>query len=183
MSCEGALKKAWHELEHLSKTNSLEVKFLNDAYTIDIKKRLIISGSCNIAAKDYASILILHYQIKKFQGIPKPFGEWISFKDIPGGEIYYPAFRKRAIEPILRKYGSNLRGMTLNVGKLGDVCLNEDSVSMRLEVFESIPVLVKIWQGDEDFSSEADIIFDKNITEVFCTEDIAVLAGIVAASI
>jgi len=183
MSYEVALNKAWQELENISKTDKSELKFLNDIYEIDVKRRQVLSVSCNIAAKEYLTVLILHYELKKFGGILEPTGNWISFKDVPGGEIYYPAFRKQAIEPLLRKYGANPQGILLNRERLNAQEVKEATAAISLEVFERVPVLVKIWPGDEEFPVEADMLFDKSITEIFCTEDITVLAGVVASTL
>ena len=54
----------------------------------------MLSFSCNIPAKDYTSILVLHYLARKLKGLPPVKGEWISFKELPGGEGYYPSFKK-----------------------------------------------------------------------------------------
>jgi len=38
-------------------------------------------------------------------------------------------------------------------------------------------------RGDEEFGPEANILFDKSITDIFCTEDIVVLSEHAAAHI
>ena len=52
-----------------------------------------------------------------------------------------------------------------------------------LEVFAGVPVLVKLWKADEEFNADANIYFDSSIKEIFCIEDIVVLAGIIAAAL
>jgi hypothetical protein len=54
---------------------------------------------------------------------------------------------------------------------------------MEVLAFEGVPALVKVWKPDEDFGPDANIYFDRSIREIFCTEDIVVLAGIIAASL
>jgi hypothetical protein len=43
--------------------------------------------------------------------------------------------------------------------------------------------MVELWRSDEDFGPDANIMFDKSVISIFCTEDIIVLAGLVAASL
>ena len=64
-------------------------------YTIDLDKRTILSDSCNVPAKEYVAIILLHYLARKtlLKGLPPPTGEWIDFKELDGGEGYYPAFK------------------------------------------------------------------------------------------
>ena len=55
--------------------------------------------------------------------------------------------------------------------------------SIVLDVFDSVPILITLWRGDEEFSPEVNIIFDKSIKDIFCTEDIVILAEFVAHNI
>jgi hypothetical protein len=183
MSYETALKKAWDELAALNPGKDASVKFLADEYTLDLTNRELFSLSCNIAAGDYAAILILHYFINRLRGLPQLSSEWISFKELEAGEIYYPAFRKRAIEPLVRKYGKNPEGILWVLEGLAAQKVKEGDVGVSLEVFPGVPALIILWRGDDEFGPEANMLFDKSISKIFCTEDIAVLAGFVAAKV
>ena len=69
-----AINKAWDDLLNLnpSPAKNLLVKFLADEYSIDIKGRKIFSSSCNVPAKDFVSILLLHYLAQRLKGLPAP---------------------------------------------------------------------------------------------------------------
>ncbi len=183
MSYAAALDKSWKELEGLKAGDSFSVKFLADEYSVDCKARKVISLSCNICAKDHAAILVLHYLASKIKGLPAPSKEWLSFKELAGGEQYYPAFRKRAIEPIIRKYGNNPLGILEVLDRLPAKKINEQDVAIVLDAFEGVPVLVKLFRADEEFGPDANVLFDSSISKIFCTEDIVVLAGLVASSL
>jgi len=183
MSYAAALDKSWEELERLGVPDNLSVKFLADEYSLDSKARSVLSLSCNARAKDHAVILILHYLASRISGLPGLGGEWISFKELVAGEQYYPAFRKRAIEPIIRKYGNNPSGILLNNAGLAASRVEGLEVAITLSAFEGVPALIKIWRSDDEFAAEANMLFDKNISRIFCTEDVAVLGGFIAASI
>jgi len=180
MGYEPALEKAWSELKDLTKENSFSVKFLTDEYSVDIANREILSLSCNVKAKDYYSILILHYLVKKLKKFLPLTGEWISFQELEGGQGYYPAFKKRAIEPILRKYGTHPESLLELIERFSAKSIQIGDAGIVLEAFENVPVLITLWKGDEEFGPESNILFDRNITQIFCTEDIAVLGGIIA---
>ena len=105
MGYESALQKSWDELAALNPAKVTSIKFLNDEYSVDVENRRVLSLSCNAKAKDFTTILILHYLAQKIKGLSKLSGEWVSFKELSGVEGYGDAFRKRVIEPVLRKYG------------------------------------------------------------------------------
>ena len=165
MSYQQALKKAWDDLTSISRdSDSYAVKLLSDTYTVDLKNRTVFSDSCNIPAKEYTSIIILHYLAKKLKlgSLPQPSGEWIDFRQLEGGEGYYPAFKKRTIDKILKKYGSSPKDM-----------------STMVQALESVPMLITTSKADEEFGPAANILFDRTVSAVFCTEDIVVLTEIV----
>jgi hypothetical protein len=121
----------------------------------------------------------LHYLARSFDGLPPLSGQWISFKELPGGESYYPAYRKRAIDPIIRKYGRDPAALLSKARSSAAVPAGQADAAVIVGSFDSIPLMIKVWGGDDEFAADANILFDKNITAVFCTEDIAVLAGFI----
>ncbi len=183
MSYEIALQKSWEELAKLNPGKILSVKFLADEYTVDFADKRVLSLSCNVAAKDFTAILILHYLAHKLKGLPVLAGEWMDFKEISGVEGYQDAFRKRAIEPIIRKYGSNPEGVLSVLERLPGKKAEEGDVGIVLEAFEDVPVLITLWRGDDEFGPDANILFDRSITRIFSTEDIVVLAGFIAGQL
>ena len=183
MSYDIAINKAWDELAKLNPGEIPSVKFLADEYSVDLEAKKVFSLSCNVPAKDFPSVLILHYLMQKLKGLPDLTGEWLSFRQFSGIEGYYPSFKNRAIKPIIRKYGNNPQGLLQVLERLPAKRVMEADASIVLEAFERIPVLLKLWRGDDEFGPDANMLFDRSITKIFCTEDIVVLAGIVAASL
>ncbi|OGW76002.1 MAG: hypothetical protein A2Z72_05585, partial [Omnitrophica bacterium RBG_13_46_9] len=155
-----ALSKAWSELDNIAKGRSHEVKFLNDNYTVDPGNRVILSLSCNVPAKDYLGILILHYIIKRLRGMPSIKGEWISFRELSGAEGYYNTFKKRVIDVIKRKYGERPDGILQLTERFNAKRSPLADVGVLVETFEEIPILITLWRGDEEFGPEANVLFD-----------------------
>ena len=183
MGYEAALNKAWDELGQRGLSKGATVRFLADEYTLDAGSRRIISVSCNAPAKDFTAVLILHYAVASAAGLPQLQDLWVSFKELAGVEGYSAAFRKRSIEPVLRKYGANPKGLLSALDRLPGYKYSEGDSAIVLEAFKGVPVLVQLWKGDDEFGPEANMLFDKSISKIFCAEDIAVLGGFVAASV
>jgi len=180
MTYEPALNKAWDQIQRLSADKAFVLKFFSDEYSLDASGRKVLSLSCNVPAKDFVSILLLHYLEQKLKGLPGLSGEWISFKELESGEAYYPAFRKRAIEPILRKYGSKPEGVFSVLDKGIAQKIGQADAAVTVQAFIGVPIIVEIWKGDDEFGPEANMLFDRSIAKIFCTEDVAVLGGFVA---
>lgn len=183
MGYEAALEKAWLELERQKVRDRQTVGMLADEYSIDFKKKTVTSLSCNTPAKDFTAIIILHYLSRSFSGLPEIAGEWLTFREFSGIEGYYAAFRKRAVQPILNKYGRNPEGIYEVLERFPGKKVSGADVSIVLEVLEGVPILISLWRADEEFVANANIFFDRSISKIFCTEDIVVLAGMVAYAV
>ncbi|MCM8798446.1 MAG: DUF3786 domain-containing protein [Candidatus Omnitrophica bacterium] len=176
-----ALEKAWNDVTNLTAEKRFNIRMLSDEYEIDVEKRSVLSLSCNAPPKEHISIILLHYLIQKLKlkVLPSPQADWIDFRYLEGGNVYYPAFRKRVIEVVLRKYGRNPEGLLDVIGRLPAKRIQIGDIGIVVQVFEEIPILISLYRGDDDFGPEANILFDRSIKAIFCTEDIVVLADIV----
>jgi hypothetical protein len=120
-------------------------------------------------------VLLLHY----LQGCqPRLSGRWIAYREIPGAGFYFGAFVKRAVDPLKKVFGQNLAGFRKATGMLGGVALDEGTTGFRLDVLPYAPLQVIVWEGDEEFPAEANILFDATAGEYLSPEDAAWLASL-----
>ncbi|MFA6349851.1 MAG: DUF3786 domain-containing protein [Candidatus Omnitrophota bacterium] len=180
MGYEAAVNKAWEELLAFNPPKLFSVKFLADEYSFDTVARKAISMSCNVPAKDHALILMLHYQIARLKSLQVIENEWLDFKELSAVEGYGPAFRKRVIEPIIRKYGKTPEGLIQAGAKFKAKKAEQGDIGIIINIFDGVPALVVFWKADEEFGAEANVLFDKSITRIFCIEDIIVMAEMAA---
>lgn len=183
MGYEEALKLAWLKLETLKEQKIHSVKFLSDEYQADTAAKSVLSLSCNASAPTYVTILVLHYLISALKGLPALTEKWLSFAELDGGKGYLPTFKKRALEPIIRKYGKSPEALLDAVERFSAKRVQIGDIGIVLEAFTGIPVLITFWKADAEFSAEVNMLFDSNISQIFPTEDIVVMAGFLASAI
>lgn len=176
MTYEAAQQKAWAELEKLSDSQKYNVSLFSDSYELNVKDRRIFSDSCNVPAKEYIALLLLHYLIGTLENKYVPCGQWISFKEIKGGETYYPAYRKGVIEPLLRKYGRSPESLFDCLERFQGNKIDGSDIGIEITTFADVRVRVILWKADEEFGPEASILFDKNLTKLYTMEDITVFS-------
>jgi hypothetical protein len=119
-------------------------------------------------------ILILHY-FTLAKGTPA-LGKLITYKQIPGGMNYFPAFSQRAIAPLVKRFGKNPELMIKVAEKLGGREAHYGDVSVTINAFDCVPVTLVLWRGDEELAPNGNILFDANISDYLSTEDVAVLS-------
>ena len=120
-------------------------------------------------------VLILHY----LQGCrPKLEGRWVAYREIPGAGFYFGAFVKRAVDPLKKVFGQDVGTLKQAGAKLGAVPLEIGSAGFRLDLLPYAPIQIIVWEGDDEFPSEANILFDAAVGDYLSPEDAAWLASL-----
>jgi hypothetical protein len=115
--------------------------------------------------------------------MPELSGEWIAFNQLEGGDAYYPAFKKRTIDRVVKKFGASPVGLFAAAERMGGTRTGKGDAGVVIPAFAEVPLAVTVWKADEEFSPNANILFDKTVSRIFCTEDIVVLSEIVVHSL
>ena len=159
------------------------VPFMGEPYVVNIEKRKIwrkTEGEMS-EVDTFFSTIIIHYLINAIN-VPVA-GENLSFHDLHGGEVYYPAFKARALEPLKNAFSSQPgklieagRKIGAREGKIGDA-------SIVVDVFPKVPLTLVVWGGDEEVPGNANILFDRSIYNMLPTEDLSVLSRIVVGTL
>ncbi len=130
-------------------------------------------------ANPVLQILLLHYLLTS-DGIT-PRGQWVSFRDLPDGRVYYPAFREGSEERLLARFGDDIAGFLRAAEALGGTPLPFADHAFAFQVLPRLPMAVLLWERDEEFPPEVRILFDSTAANYLPTEDLAVIARYLAA--
>lgn len=125
--------------------------------------------------RDVTRILILHYLVKT-RG-DRPRGRWISFREVPGGDVYLPAFNKRSVNWLVRRFGDDPGGLVEAALRLGGTRAPIGDTGVTVPVFPLFPVTLVLWRGDEEVPTAGNVLFDETAPLHLDTEDLAVVAG------
>lgn len=153
--------------------NKIIIDYLNQPYHVILPNVEISLGDSKVEVPLRDKILILHY-FTSAQGTP-PTGILITYKQLPGGVSYFPAFSKRAINPFVKHFGQKPELLINIAAKLGGYKADQGDVSVTIDAFNHVPITFALWRGDEEFSPSGGILFDANISDYLSTEDVTVL--------
>ena len=120
-------------------------------------------------------VLILHYILGC--SARKITGNWISYREIPGAAFYFSSFVKRAIDPLKKVFGTNASGITGPARALKGTAIETGDSGFEFSVLPKTPMQLILWESDDEFPSEANIVFDKIVGEILSPEDAVWLAG------
>lgn len=154
-----------------SETRQFVVLFFNEEYLLDSDKETIYRKADGVVPDMMDSIIILNY-LAYAQPLRESAPGWVSLKDIPGGMIFYPAFTKNSLLPLIKAFGHQVGLLTTVASSLGGQPTSIGDSSIIINAFPEIPLRVIVWEGDEEVSANATILYDPSIEPMLHIESI-----------
>ena len=156
-------------------TKRIAISYVNDGYKIHFPSGEIVYDDKVETVPTAAKIVLLHYLVRA--GGQPTKNEWISFKEIPGGMLYFDAFKRRIINYLIAVFGGKPAMLLTSGIKLGGKAVKCGDYGVQINVLPKLPVIFALWSGDEEFPPRATVLFDATAPFYLPTEDIVVAIG------
>jgi hypothetical protein len=159
---------------------SLSIRFLNRDVLVSWPDMNFSYPGTEQEVPIQQQVLLLHY----LNGVSDPgkgnAGEWVSFQDLPDGRFYMDAFLKRAKDPLLKTFGPIPKKVVELASRIYDASpMGYGDFSVLIKALPMVPVVLVLWEGDDEFPAEGNILCDRGVSGMLSAEDIAWLAGAV----
>lgn len=124
-----------------------------------------------------SSLALLLYYLTTCDGTPAS-GQWVSFSDLPDGRFYNHAFQNYTGAELARTFKDDLESFlqSSEILKGKRVYLLGDA-AYQFQVLPLVNLLVVTWQGDEDFDSTYQVLFDAAVHHHLPTDACAIIGG------
>jgi hypothetical protein len=146
-----------------------------DAWTDTVRAGLVVRTGDGKEVPSFFQSLILAY-LQTADGAPSA-GRWISFRELPNGGFYHRAFQGYAPDRLSKRWGLDIDGFIAACRALGGVRLDLGDAGFALRVLPRIDIAAIYWLGDEDFPSQASILFDAHAHHYMVTDGLAILGS------
>ncbi len=168
--------EAHPEITYNKQDGIIALSFFQRPYTISYPE-LVFSCPQEPVISLVSKIIILHYLTNATHSTRA--GELTNYGGIPGGSFYFPVFKRKTTDILLAKLENNGEALKRAGEILGATANSLGDVSFTLRALPDIDLTLIFWEGDEDFPSAYDILFDATIDCYLSLEDIVVLAQMV----
>lgn len=126
-------------------------------------------------------VLALRY-VKLASGVPVS-GDWIAYRDLPGGRFYAATLVPTVEQPLANLFGIR-RGLLGEVsGGLGGTRAGYGDEAYVFPAFPRVLLLVVLHWGDDEFPPDCRVLFDRCCSNYLNTDDLKILATQLAASL
>jgi hypothetical protein len=162
-------------LEYEKAAGLIHIPFLADDYKVDLASRKVMFANDQIVYP-FLSVLLLHYLMGVTDGPLS--GEWISFREFEGGDVYIGSFTNRTLIPLKNVFGQRPELLGKAAAPLGAGRLDFGDVGVRIPVFPKLPLAIVVWRGDEEFPPDVNVLYDRTANEILRTEDLAICGAL-----
>jgi hypothetical protein len=172
MGLKERAEKAGAQYQKGKEGEEIIIEFFNEPHHIRFPLVEVYSPSKKAVSLVTRTIL-LHYLIKA-DGSPLS-GKWLGYKDIPGGLLYAGVFGRRVTEPLVEKFGRSARLLMDAGAKLGGKPGGVGDASLVFQALPLVSMQYVLWEGDDEFPPNLQLLFDASIDHYLSLEDIVVL--------
>ena len=110
-------------------------------------------------------------------------GQWKTFREMPWGEMYIKPYTGRVLTRAAFTFSFKLDAFKAAAEKMGAEPVKHGDAGYRFDLIGGYQMQILIWQGDEEFPPNAQILYSDNFAEGFAAEDRVVAGDILISTI
>lgn len=158
------------------------VKFFGKEYEVGfpeftVKRTQEDVSWCPLLEMKAAQILVIRFLIEGCQA--SGTGRFLTYREVPWGEVYYRQFNGRCMLRLAYSYGSRLAAFSAALEKMGASKINAGDAGYEIELFDGFFIRFQIWGPDEEFPPSSQILFSDNFPAAFHAEDLVVACDVI----
>ena len=110
-------------------------------------------------------------------------GQWKTFREMPWGEMYIKPYTGRVLTRAAFTFSFKLDAFRAACEKMGAEKVKHGDAGYRFDLVGGYQMQILIWQGDEEFPPNAQVLYSDNFAEGFAAEDRVVAGDILISTI
>ena len=103
-------------------------------------------------------------------------GEWKTFREMPWGEMYIKPYTGRVLTRAAFTFGTRVAAFKAAAEKMGAEAVKHGDAGYRFDLIGGYQMQLLVWEGDDEFPPNAQVLYSDNFAEGFAAED-RVVAG------
>ena len=103
-------------------------------------------------------------------------GEWKTFREMPWGEMYIKPYTGRVLTRAAFTFGTRVAAFRTAAEKLDGLPLPNGDAGYQFNLIGGYRMRILVWEGDDEFPPNAQVLYSDNFAEGFAAED-RVVAG------
>ena len=110
-------------------------------------------------------------------------GTWKTFREMPWGEMYIKPYTGRVLTRAAFTFGTRAAAFRAACEKMGATALQHGDAGFQFDVIGGYKMQILVWEGDEEFPPNAQVLYSDNFAQGFAAEDRVVAGDILISAI
>ena len=110
-------------------------------------------------------------------------GTWKTFREMPWGEMYIKPYTGRVLTRAAFTFGTRVAAFKAAAEKMGAQALPHGDAGYQFNLIGGYQMQIMVWEGDEEFPPNAQVIYSDNFETGFAAEDRVVAGDILISTI
>ena len=110
-------------------------------------------------------------------------GNWKTFREMPWGELYIKPYTGRVLTRAAFTFGFKLEKFRAACEKMGAVAVKHGDAGYQLQLLPGFWMQIMVWEGDDEFPPNAQVLYTDNFEDGFAPEDRVVAGDILITAI
>ena len=110
-------------------------------------------------------------------------GEWKTFREMPWGEMYIKPYTGRVLTRAAFTFGTRVAAFKTAAEKMGAMPLKHGDAGFQFDLIGGYQMQIIVWEGDDEFPPNAQVIYSDNFATGFAAEDRVVAGDILISTI
>ena len=106
-------------------------------------------------------------------------GQWKTFREMPWGEMYITPYTGRVLTRAAFTFGFRTAAMKAAAEKMGGVPVKHGDVGFQFDLIGGYKMQILVWEGDDEFPPNAQVLYSDNFADGFAAEDRVVACRII----
>ena len=109
--------------------------------------------------------------------------EWKTFREMPWGEMYIKPYTGRVLTRAAFTFGTRLAAFKAAAEKMGAEAVKHGDAGYRFGLVGGYQMQILVWEGDDEFPPNAQILYSDNFADGFAAEDRVVAGDILISTV
>ncbi|MBQ9761703.1 MAG: DUF3786 domain-containing protein [Oscillospiraceae bacterium] len=110
-------------------------------------------------------------------------GAWKTFREMPWGEMYIKPYTGRVLTRAAFTFGTRVASFKAAAEKMGATPVKHGDAGYQFDLIGGYKMQILVWEGDDEFPPNAQVLYSDNFAEGFAAEDRVVAGDILISAI
>ena len=156
--------------------HAFRLELLGTKYTIS-HPSFSITPTCPLPAQTFLLRYLLEGKAAENRG------QWLTFREMPWGELYIKPYTGRVLTRAAFTFGTRLQAFKAAAEKLGGLPVAHGDAGYQFSFIGEYTMRILVWEGDEEFPPNAQVLYSDNFTSGFAAEDRVVAGDLLISAI